>query len=381
MGRKRKFVDVLFHLSSWPFQGLKEVESATLRDQEFVHLCTPLQLLATAGRHFSSLTELSILVLDRHQLQPFLQWEDLEERGEDFPHLYHPIPESSLLAVLRMGRDVTGAWVWPSLFDPFRSSPLGDGPDKGDAFIEPGVRFAPAYLPRLGILSFFPRTAEWLSQEPTVTALEGLGSAVGPGKIWVLSQGHESFAVCTPGFGGPLAATALEELIALGCREFVAVGGAGSLEAGTSKGQVVLVSAAVRDEGLSYHYLASGQTAPVNPVALQKVRQGLDELEVPYRMGLTWTTDALYRETPARIDRRQAQGCLTVEMEVASLLAVASYRGVPLVPLLMCGDDLSGECWDFRDWTCDHDSQEKLFWLGVRLGLSLGERDDEPGQL
>jgi nucleoside phosphorylase len=93
---------------------------------------------------------------------------------------------------------------------------------------------------------------------------------------------------------------------------------------------------------------------------------------VPYVTGKTWTTDAVYRETPAKIARRKAEGCITVEMEAATFFAVAQFRGVPFGQILYGGDDLSGDLWDQRDWIKGQVStREKLLWLAAEACLSL----------
>jgi uridine phosphorylase len=97
----------------------------------------------------------------------------------------------------------------------------------------------------------------------------------------------------------------------------------------------------------------------------------LERRGVPYRAGKTWTTDAPYRETPAKIAARKSEGCLTVEMEAASLLAVAQFRGVVLGQVLYGGDDLSGGEWDHRDWQSRRAVRENLFWLAAEACLGL----------
>jgi uridine phosphorylase len=96
----------------------------------------------------------------------------------------------------------------------------------------------------------------------------------------------------------------------------------------------------------------------------------LQEHGVPYVTARTWTTDAIYRETAAKIARRRDEGCVTVEMEAAAFFAVAQFRGVPFAQLLYAGDDLSGSEWDSRDWTT-HSSREMLFHLAAEACLRL----------
>lgn len=102
--------------------------------------------------------------------------------------------------------------------------------------------------------------------------------------------------------------------------------------------------------------------------ALQGV---LNRRGLPHLTGKTWTTDAPYRETPDKIAMRRKEGCLTVEMEAAALMAAAQFRGVTLGQVLYGGDDLSGETWDKRGWQSRAEVRESLFWLAVEACLEL----------
>jgi uridine phosphorylase len=88
-------------------------------------------------------------------------------------------------------------------------------------------------------------------------------------------------------------------------------------------------------------------------------------------VGKSWTTDGFYRETPARMARRRAEGCLAVEMESAAFFAVAQMRGVTFGQILYGGDDLTGEQWDDREWDRQTSTREKLLWLAAEACLAL----------
>ncbi|MGH9298660.1 MAG: nucleoside phosphorylase, partial [Acidimicrobiales bacterium] len=92
---------------------------------------------------------------------------------------------------------------------------------------------------------------------------------------------------------------------------------------------------------------------------------------VPHVTGCSWSTDAIYRETRAKVARRHEEGCLTVEMEASALLAVAQFRGARLGQYLYAGDSLAGETWDHRDWIHAHDLREQLFWLAADAAVEL----------
>ena len=106
-------------------------------------------------------------------------------------------------------------------------------------------------------------------------------------------------------------------------------------------------------------------------MAVDAIRATLLRHAVPFVEGATWTTDALYRETRGKVERRVAEGCLTVEMEAAAFFAVASFRGVAFGQLLYAGDDLSGAGWEGRGWDEHLEGRELLFRLAAEAVLAL----------
>ena len=110
-----------------------------------------------------------------------------------------------------------------------------------------------------------------------------------------------------------------------------------------------------------------------NEVAVNALAKTLSKRGVPYWLGKTWTTDAPYRETANKIARRKAEGCLSVEMESAALMAVAQFRDVILGQVIYGGDDLSGPEWNNRAWQSRDEIRERLFWLCAEACLAIQE--------
>jgi uridine phosphorylase len=198
-----------------------------------------------------------------------------------------------------------------------------------------------------------------------------LASEIGANPVYRLSYEGRELAVVHPGVGAPLAAGFLEEVIALGCRKFIACGGCGVLDSEIAVGHVVIPSTAIRDEGTSYHYLPPSREAYASRRGIAALETVLKKHHLPYVIGKTWTTDAVYRETRGKMERRKAEGCITVEMEAAAFFAVAQFRGVTFAQILYGGDDLSGDEWDNRDWMGQTSTREKLFWLAAEACLQL----------
>jgi purine-nucleoside phosphorylase len=108
-----------------------------------------------------------------------------------------------------------------------------------------------------------------------------------------------------------------------------------------------------------------------SPEAVAALQRALQRDSVPFVVGKTWTTDGIYRETPAKVRLRRTEGCLTVEMEAAAFFAVAAFRNVICGQILYSGDDLSREMWDSRHWQRETSVREKLFWIAAEACLEL----------
>jgi uridine phosphorylase len=240
-----------------------------------------------------------------------------------------------------------------------------------EALIEPSRVISPRDVPEHCVICFFQEVIDKVVAEHGATLLARNKWEDGPHPLYEINHRGQRLAFFHPGIGGPLAAGLLEEMIAWGCRKFIACGGCGVLAKEIAVGHLILVTSAVRDEGVSYHYLPPAREVTADERGVQALAHTLDGLGVPYLRGKTWTTDAPYRETAAKIARRRAEGCLTVEMEAASFLAVAAFRDVPFGQVLYGGDDLSGAEWDHRSWQSRRDVREHLFWLCADACLAL----------
>lgn len=121
------------------------------------------------------------------------------------------------------------------------------------------------------------------------------------------------------------------------------------------------------------NYLPPGREVSASPEGIVAIERVLNDHHCDYIVAKTWTTDAVYRETPAKIQARKSDGCLTVEMEAAALFAVAQFRGVLLAQILYGGNDVSSNEWDPRHWDSRASVREKLFWLAAEVCLALQE--------
>ena len=164
--------------------------------------------------------------------------------------------------------------------------------------------------------------------------------------VYRFSYKERELALYMSPLGGPASAGVLEEIITKGAERVLFFGTCGALDNARTDGKLIVPTAAYRDEGTSYHYLPAGDYVEI-PTA-GKLCKIFDELSLPYVPGKTWTTDAIYRETRRNADARRKDGCLTVEMECASVMAVGQFRQVPVYQFLYTEDSLDGGSWERR---------------------------------
>ena len=196
-------------------------------------------------------------------------------------------------------------------------------------------------------------------------------SEIGEHPLYEISFQGKRLAFFHPGVGASLAAGFLEEMIPRGCRKFIACGGCGVLDPQIALGRLIVPTSAVRDEGTSYHYLPPAREVSASPTGVAAIEKVLQKHQVEYLLGKTWTTDGIYRETPARAARRRQEGCLAVEMEAAAFFAVAQFRKVEFAQILYGGDAVIPGAWEGRDWDKQGSIREHLFWLAAEACLEL----------
>lgn len=166
------------------------------------------------------------------------------------------------------------------------------------------------------------------------------------GLLTLPSTDHRVGVVGEFGVGSPIAAGVLEDFVALGTRRFLSIGTAGSLQQSCPVGHTIVCDRAIRDEGVSHHYLPGTTYAEASPVLTKALQDELAARGADFTTGTSWTIDTPYRETVAEARHYQSQGVLCVEMEAAALFAVAKYRSVELASAFVVSDSLADLVWD-----------------------------------
>ena len=162
--------------------------------------------------------------------------------------------------------------------------------------------------------------------------------------IYVL-EGADVCYVSNFGYGAPAMAMKLEVLLALGVKEVVFIGLAGSLQEEVQPADIVVCNEALCDDGTSPCYVST-ETALPNKTLFTKLTKALKAAKKDFHIGRNWTTDAIFRETKAEIQHYQKHDVLTVEMETAAFYAVCQKRKVKGVAAYGISDKLYEYKWE-----------------------------------
>jgi nucleoside phosphorylase len=133
------------------------------------------------------------------------------------------------------------------------------------SLIEPIPLTTTGPVPDRAVICFFHDVIAERCGEGRAVPIATFRWARGDSVFYRLDTAGGPVGVFYPGVGAPLACGSLEDAIASGCTKFVACGGAGAVRPELALGHVIVPTAAIRDEGTSYHYLPPAREVAVDP--------------------------------------------------------------------------------------------------------------------
>ncbi len=166
-------------------------------------------------------------------------------------------------------------------------------------------------------------------------------------ETWTGTLGGVPVSVTSTGIGSPSSAIAVEELVKLGADTFIRVGTSGGMQPGMQTGELAIVSAAIRDEGTSSHYLPMEFPAVADVDVVLALREAARRTGALARVGVSHSKDSFYAELePDRMplagelnEAWQAYiggGAISSEMEAAAIFIVSSILRVRAGGLMVC---------------------------------------------
>lgn len=78
------------------------------------------------------------------------------------------------------------------------------------------------------------------------------------------------------------------------------------------------------------------------------------------------------QRTKNNVDARKKDGCITVEMECASVMAASQFRKISAFQFLYSEDSLDGETWDARTMgKVPHSDFEKYLKIALEVAIRI----------
>lgn len=234
--------------------------------------------------------------------------------------------------------------------------------DKSEAIIKPKLIYEKNTISDKCIVTFSNAVYEKVINEYKYKVVSQAFTANGPIDILLLEELDVLFYMSP--IGAAVAGTILEEVAYLtSASKFIFFGSCGLLEESV-KDKIIVPSHAYREEGISYHYaLPSDYISIKNYKTVEAI---LKENNIPYVVGKTWTTDAIYMETVNKANKRRSEGCVSVEMEAAGLEAVCDYLNIDLYIFFFTGDILN-ERWDIADLSNEKEKHKQINAFDIAL--------------
>ncbi|QLC32999.1 nucleoside phosphorylase [Halarchaeum sp. CBA1220] len=134
--------------------------------------------------------------------------------------------------------------------------------------------------------------------------------------------------ICSTGIGGPSAAIALEELANVGVETFVRVGTTGALQSDIEIGDMIVATGAAKEEGTSKRYEPELIPAVPDYDVLSGLVDAAEARDEDVHVGPIVSDDAFYNENDDYVAAWNEAGLLAVEMEAATLFALARRKGL-----------------------------------------------------
>lgn len=236
------------------------------------------------------------------------------------------------------------------------------------AIIEPKRKIGAPQVDAM-IITFSYIIEKYIIEHFNCTQIATLHSATGLTPVYQINYNGKKIGFYKTYIGAPCAVGLVEDVLSeVHTDKIIMFGGAGCLNKDIARGKIMIPIDAYRDEGTSYHYAPAADYIKIKNSKI--VANFMKQANIPFVLGKTWTTDAIYRETKGNFEKHKQDGCIAVEMECAAVQAVCDFRGVEFYNFLKSGDLLDAPEWDPRSEFGTNGSQHDPRYFMMALDLA-----------
>lgn len=243
-------------------------------------------------------------------------------------------------------------------------------------------------LPILGVHAgdLHPRALVVGDPERVVDVAAHLDDAVEVGRsreyvTWTGTSGGVGVTVASHGVGAAGAAVCFEELARAGATRLVRAGTCGGLQEAVVDGDLVVGTAAVRDDGLTDRLVPDGWPAVADPALSLALARYAAATDLATHQGVVLTAADFYAsplDAEPRWRRYHRAGALAIEMEHAPLLVIAQQHGIAAGGIFAVDGNLLRAASDMSDYDPNRDvvATAKAAMIQVALRVLTSTSDD-----
>ncbi len=179
----------------------------------------------------------------------------------------------------------------------------------------------------------------------------------------------QQVTVASHGVGSAGAALAFEDLFRAGVTRIIRSGTCGALSTNIPNGAMIIVTAAIREDGASAHLLPQGFPAVAdNQMVNDLYLTACGSVKNRVFSGIVWSSDLFYppKHMQTNEDIWRQCGVLGAEMEMATLFVLASISGAKAGGILLVEENGSNlQNTSEKDTRANHASQLKMLEIAL----------------
>ncbi len=133
-----------------------------------------------------------------------------------------------------------------------------------------------------------------------------------------------------------LTAIAVEELVRAGAKVFIALEPGLGLSPALGIGDIVVAASAIKDDGVSKHYMPAEVPASADYSLLEHVMQTFAAHNVSVRVGIVWSHDLYYLNSAfTEVLRVYSKIAIALDMDTATLYTMSMLKKLPTVSIIV----------------------------------------------
>jgi purine-nucleoside phosphorylase len=141
-------------------------------------------------------------------------------------------------------------------------------------------------------------------------------------------------------YWAPMTAMVVHQYCAMGTQRIIQIGYCGGLSHNLKYGQILIVSGAEGDDGVSAKYEPGQTYYPATPSLVERAVEHCQTSSHDFAVGSVVSTSTMFLETPSLVEEWSSRGHLGVDGECAAAFAAARRFNAETLGLLTCSDHL-----------------------------------------